>query len=312
MSDVRCRIFDLCLSVPFPVSKEFRAPTGTPVDVYVKFGEVPRKLSNTVRQFSSEDVGIKMEVNDRNDILMHTATARYLVKDGCTVLITADSDSKAAMVRYTVLNYCLPALINQRGVDMALHGNAISTPRGGIVLAGVSGSGKSSLHAALLKRGMAMLSDDIAVLRSNAYSYDILPGIRRYRMTVEAWEQLRPPTERVVPLGGERNKVALWAPVNLMHDQPAPLMAIYILEPYDGIEILIEKLQGVAAFRLLQTQAYLPLGSMVLFKDMYSFSKLVDSVSIYQVRRPANRWTVDELASLVLEVDPLSCLPTYG
>ena len=222
-----------------------------PVDVHVEFGQAPQNLPNAVHRYTFADADIKIQVDGHGDVLMHTATARYHVVGGQTVLIDADPALQPHALRDMVLYYCLPALLNQRGA-FALHANAICTPRGAIVLAGSSGGGKSTLHAALLGRGMAMLSDDVAVLRSRADGYDVLPGTRRYRMTADAWERMKPPAEQVIPLDGPRKKVALLAPTSLHHNKSAPLAAIYLLEPYAGEEIIVERLQGVAAFRLLQ------------------------------------------------------------
>ena len=298
--------------MPFSIGPELRAPAEMPVDIHVRLEQTPCKLLGALHQFTFEDIGITLEVDSHGDVLIHTASARYYVIGGHTVLIDADPTLASSMMRYMVLSYCLPTLINQRGVQMALHANAIYTPRGAIILAGASGGGKSTLHAALLRRGMPMLSDDVAVLQNNAGGYAVLPGMRRYRITTDAWERLQPPADKVVPLGGPYNKMALLAPASLMHKKPAPLAAIYVLEPHDGGEIFVEKLQGVAAFHLLQTQAYLPLGSMVLSRDMLAFSNLVDHTAVYRVRRPIHRWTVDELTDIVLSGDPLSDLATHG
>ena len=96
---------------------------------------------------------------------------------------------------------------------------------------------------------MAMLSDDLAVLRNRANGYDVLPGTRHYRMTAEAWERMKPPAEQVFPMDGPRKKVALLAPTSLLHKKSAPLASIYLLEPYAGTEIIVERLQGLAAFQ---------------------------------------------------------------
>lgn len=75
---------------------------------------------------------------------------------------------------------------------------------------------------------MAMLSDDVAVLRSSADGVEVLPGLRRYRMVADAWERVQPPAEQVVRLGGPRSKVVLVAPSSVYRANPTPLAAVFV------------------------------------------------------------------------------------
>lgn len=305
MSETRCQIFGLCLSVPFAVGKEMQVSPETSVDVQVSLAPVPPELPNVAHKYVYEESDIDIQVDGAGDVLLSTPTARYYVQGSRTVAIQPEPGVALQNLRYMVMHYCLPALLNQRGF-FALHANAIHTPRGVVVLAGQSGGGKSTLHAALLARGLPMLSDDVAVLRSSGTAIDVLPGMRRYRMVADAADRVQPPSDYTVALGGPRNKVALWAPAELFHSAPAPLAAVYVLEPYAGDAIVVEPVRGFAAFRLLQTQAYPPLESMALPQHLQTFGALIDRLAVYRVCRPAQRWTVDELADIVLRADPLN------
>ena len=128
----RCRIFDLCLAVPFPVGKELRAPDEMPVDIHVEFGQAPLNLPNTMHRYTFEDTGVTVQVDSHGNVLMPSAAARYYVAGGHTVLVDADPSIEQSALRNIVLYYCLPALLNQRGA-FALHANAICTPHGVIL-----------------------------------------------------------------------------------------------------------------------------------------------------------------------------------
>lgn len=303
MSEHHCRIFDLCLALPFPVDKLLAAPAHAPVDAQVVFGPAPQELPHALHTYSYLDTAMTFQVDGDGAVLLRTPTARFYVTAGRTAVVDAGPAARPGLVRYLVLHYCVPALLNQRGL-VALHANAIHTPRGAVILAGQSGGGKSTLHAALLARGMAMLSDDVAVLRGAAGGIEVLPGLPRYRMVADAWARVQPPAAQVTALGGLRNKVALVAPAAAFHAAPAPLAAIYVLEPHAGDAIAVERVHGVAAFRLLQANAYPPLESMTLPEHLRTFGALVDQSAVYRIRRPAGRWTVDELADIVLAGDP--------
>jgi hypothetical protein len=85
----------------------------------------------------------------------------------------------------------LAALLRNRGL-LVLHANAVQTPDGVVVIAGESGSGKSTTLAALLRRGCRMLSDDVTALRPGAAPglIDVVPGAVQIQLTQDAAEGL--------------------------------------------------------------------------------------------------------------------------
>ena len=93
MNSIHCRVFDLCLSVPFPVDAELQAPADTHVDVYVELGDVPHDLPNAVHCYTYTDAGIKIEVDDHGNVLMHTAKAALLCGGRTDRLDRRNSDS---------------------------------------------------------------------------------------------------------------------------------------------------------------------------------------------------------------------------
>ncbi|MCB0047276.1 MAG: hypothetical protein KDD92_17760 [Caldilineaceae bacterium] len=312
MSNACYRVYDLCLSLPFALNNELSAPVNASVDVHVRFGPTPHILPDLLHSYTYEDINIDVQVDSRGDLLLRTGAAYYYVTGGDSVIIDAEPDIALSKLRYMLMGYCIPALLNQRNA-LALHANALVTPRGAVVLSGSSGGGKSTLHAVLMARGMAMLSDDVTVLRTDRSGYQVLPGMRRYRLVADAWEKVQPPADKAILLNGPRNKVAVWAPANSVYNQPVPLAAIYILESHTDGEIVVEQLMGIEAFRLLQAQAYPPLESMILPRHLQAFSMLIDHTPVYRIRRPAHRWTADELADIVLSDDPSIYIPAaYG
>ena len=51
---------------------------------------------------------------------------------------------------------------------------------------------------------------------------------------------------------------------------------------------------------------------MALPEHLHSFGVLVNRTAVYRIRRPAHRWTVDELADIVLRADPLTITFAHG
>lgn len=112
----------------------------------------------------AEDSPASMDASPGRFELQIPGVARYLVEQGRTITVEPVPGSDAAAVRLFLLGSAIGALLHQRGV-LPLHGAALRSSEGYVVIVGVSGAGKSSLAAALRKRGWPLASDDISAVR---------------------------------------------------------------------------------------------------------------------------------------------------
>ena len=165
------------LHVRSPIALPFAPRSGRPAgapDVAVRFGPTPVALPAPARV--RKKVGVRWEAAPGAFLMNVDGTARYLVSDGRDVLVEprGGSDSEIAGL---LTGPVLAALLQQRGV-MTFHASAVETRAGAVLFAGHSGSGKSSLLAALVERGCAMLADDVAgvVLDAASVRSRAVPG----------------------------------------------------------------------------------------------------------------------------------------
>lgn len=87
----------------------------------------------------------------------------YLVREGTEVLIDLCGEPLAALDVHFILGSCLGVLLIQRGM-LVLHASVVATDVGALAFLGNSGRGKSTLAAALHKRGHRVLADDHCAL----------------------------------------------------------------------------------------------------------------------------------------------------
>jgi hypothetical protein len=80
-------------------------------------------------------------------------------------------------------------LLAQRRLT-CLHAAAVEVERRGIALVGATGAGKSTIAMALLARGAALLSDDVAVLRERGGRCSVSVGTPRVRLRPDAARRL--------------------------------------------------------------------------------------------------------------------------
>jgi hypothetical protein len=89
----------------------------------------------------------------------------------------ATEDAFTVYLLGQVLSYPLVA----RGIE-PLHGTVVSVDGAALALVGNCGFGKSTLAAALLARGHAVLTDDLVVLHESRERWMVTPGIPRLKL----------------------------------------------------------------------------------------------------------------------------------
>jgi hypothetical protein len=98
----------------------------------------------------------------------------HLSSDGTRLLVSFDDRDWLAMMRL-LLDSALFSISLMHGYE-ALHAGAVDTEAGVLVVAGASGSGKSSTIAALLRAGCEFRTDDVLVLRRDGPAIVATPG----------------------------------------------------------------------------------------------------------------------------------------
>lgn len=297
--------FDLCLSLPFPAMQLTPAPPDSPVDIHVSLGATPPSLPTLHHASRDESTATEIQISSQGEMLWTTRRARFWASDGTRIVVEPLVKLKPASLRHFVLYVCLSTLLNQRGL-LALHANAVVGSQGAIVVTGRSGAGKSTLLAALLARGLPMLADDMTVLKTVSPAPPpharptVLPGYPSYRLCSDTLTQLTPVADRIVALGGERNKHLLFAPKENVYATPVPLHALYILNPQPQEQVRMRRVEGLQAFQLVQESCYDPTARLLLPHALQQIQQVTQSCAVYQIDRPANRWTIDELTDLLL------------
>lgn len=297
----RHRLFEVNLALPFTSPILPPAPEGARAQARVVLGPVPEALPNALARLEVPQANGRVEAGPAGEVLWARPSARYLITGGRLIQVELLHGQHPRVMQRFVLHYCLPALLIQRG-RLVLHANALAGPRGAVVLMGVSGAGKSTLHATLMRRGLPMLSDDVAVLRLGEDGRVwVLPGLRQYRLTPDTLQRLTPVAERLHPVRGDpRQKVLARAPQTAFQAEPVPLQAIYYIEPYAGSEVSLTPVRGAAKFGKLVNGSFPPLSLTHQPAHLAAVLRVLPLAEVVHVRRPAWRWSVEEMADALL------------
>lgn len=128
----------------------------------------------------------------------------------------------------TVLGY----LLHCHG-RLALHASVVAQERRAFAFAGAAGAGKSTTVGALMQRGCAVVSDDLAALRREPAGWVVLPGLTSIRLTPEAMVALAVPSNAVSPVWPHSphlsDKAVLQVEEKPVTQEALPLAGIFLL-----------------------------------------------------------------------------------
>lgn len=164
---------------------------------------------------------------------------RFAVPDVATYLVAADGrwvtldplmECSAPDIRVFLLGTVFGILCYRRGL-VPLHASCVRVGDGAVVLAGQSGVGKSTLAAAFVRHGHAVLADDVTVVDVLAPGGPrVLPAFPRLNLWHDAMARMGFPAD-----GLERSRPDLekfHVPVgDAFCAQPLALSAVFHLDP---------------------------------------------------------------------------------
>ncbi len=223
----------------------------------------------------------------------------FLVREGREIVVDPHPDAPADELRLPLLGVVLGILLHQRG-RFTLHASAVAVDGGAIAFIGQKGAGKSTTAAALLKRGHALLTDDVLALdvgeSGDIMAYPAFPQIKLWPASAQGlgytWSAL-------ARLSDDLDKRAVRS-LDAFSRHPLPLRRIYHLA--DGSTLNAERLRGGRAFAALLSQSYAPrfLGSRASTPAFFdSLQALVRRVPAYRLQRPHDLAQLDDVAAYV-------------
>lgn len=218
-------------ALPLPGMLRYIPVTSSP-DVKICRATVPEALDG------ADYVGPTWTVAGQRFLLNLPRIARILVVDGREILVQPAPGVTESDVVPFILSTGFAAILHQRGV-LALHAATVAWEGRAIGLCGPTGTGKSTLAAALCRSGGSFVGDDIAAVRFDKAGVPmVVPDGRQHRLWADAVDHLglgqlqgAPVRERlqkfhVTPSGYEAGG----------EPQPMPLAVVLLLRTREPIE----------------------------------------------------------------------------
>jgi hypothetical protein len=287
-------------------SPQLAIETGSEPPVWVQLAQRLGKNRRLLPTTSDSSCKVTILGADQAFELTYTDGAQFVVDGTAQRLWGAFSppltfDDFAVYLRGPIMGF----ILRRRGV-IALHASALFIGGKAVVLCGPSQSGKSTTAAAMGLRGLSVLSDDIAAIKSEDGSFQIQPGYPRVCLwpgavqelfgTTDALPQLTPSWEkRFLPLDDTKAK---------FKSQKCPLGAVYLLGPRtaDAYTPRIEEISARQALLELVQNSYMNwlLNRKQRAAEFEVLSCLVTSVPVRRIVPHDNLTKIARLCDLIV------------
>ena len=264
-------------------------------DVTVSIGSVPATLSGDASR------GVRFEATPGRFLLRVDHVARYLASDGTTVVVDPMPGSVAEDVRLFLLGPVAGALLHQRG-RVVLRASLVGTDAGAAMLLGKSAAGKSTLAAALARRGATLLADDLCAVACDERPV-AWPAYPEANLWPDSLERLG-----IDPTSLPRTRPSLekrrWRPSGPTAPAGVPIREAFVLSPARGANgITLVPIEGAARLKVFNDYTYhrevLP-GLGISATHFARLGRLADAVKVTRIVRPDGGFALDELADAVM------------
>lgn len=214
-----------------------------------------------------------------------------LSRDGSCIEVR--SPPKLTDVTSYVVTRGLAASLVVRGTPL-LHACAIEAAGGAMLVAGASGAGKSSLAAAALASGRALLTDDVAALVWHDNGLHVEPGLAQLRLEAATaamlgWDPSGLPTVFVDPRLPRKRRLDLSPRDGSFCRDPRIVTAIHVLGPRSADGPHIKRLSPTQALPLLLRNTFATdlLNRADVAAILPFWARIAREIPIYEVRPAA-------------------------
>ncbi len=223
--------------------------------------------------------------------------AIFMIESGELISIEIIGEKREDILAQFIIGYCM-SIIGYQLDKMSFHASVLSIDNKGLLIAGGSGSGKTSLSLALIYRGYKLVSDDLALMNKNGV---VLPGHSYQNVCVDHIEKYNFNSQELLLVDSDRMKYSINMSSNHKSIQQTS-KAMIVIEVYEGKKISLKKVHRKKKFDIIMNQLYLIhfFDGMVMSTEKENEVRhIADLIDLYILRRPMNIDTTEQQAQKV-------------
>lgn len=228
-----------------------------------------------------------------------------VTSDGARILCRPLPGLPPSTLRHLALDVVAPLALTLAGLAV-VHAGAVASPEGAVVFVGPTGSGKSTLTAALAASGWPVVADDALAIEAGPAAPVCLPGYPGLRLWPDSLEALcGDRVEIAVPVAhySSKKRFSLRADGRLYCDRPTPLRQLYLLGNAEGegwVPRITQASRREGLLALLESQFSIDPGDPALARRSFeALARIVESTDVARLSYPMSFDRITELQPLI-------------
>lgn len=294
MTEHTYRVFGLTLRSEIALPELPPASPDALADVTIRWGRIAPVDATHDRD--------GLSVVDATATVSIASVARFKIWEGTQIRIDRDPAAEDATIRLFLMGTAMGVVFCQRKM-FPLHANAIVFGGQAIAFAGPSRAGKSTLAAAFLDRGYAILSDDICVIEKGTNDeFLAYPGIPRVRLWRDAIIRSGRDASALKRVRSGMDKFVVPART-AQPGNAVPLRGIFVLG-CDGPNVRTRNLHGFSAIEALAANTYRASFMPRIGDPSAHFASclaIAKHLPLFELQRPWDGDRIDETADYIQE-----------
>lgn len=269
-------------------------------DVTVKIGSMPDEVREKMDKQNDSMIAL---ICKRDGLCFRVpAVGDYLVEEKCITIepfIEPTSQPIKTFLLGSAFGYCM--VLRKKVV---MHGGAVEHNGKGIIVTGESGAGKSTVTNALRERGYLFIADDVCALAEDGEKMHISMAYPQQKLCRDAAMKMGYDLSELIYINEHRDKFAVRLKDGIL-PEGADFSLLFELRLSEDGKLSCQKVEGHEKLFTIIRNIYRGESAFDMWgmppEYMKRCLKIVSTIEVYQISRPADINTLDEILQIIAE-----------
>lgn len=287
------RIYGLILESDYEFPQFVAADETNSPDIYIEYGHI----TNDIIKLAGE--GNRIGVS-KNEIWFNSGVGLFWINDKRICFQEYNGGTIEDAVQY-IPGMCLALLLWFRGMIM-IHGACLRIKDKTIIVAGGSGSGKSTTSTELIKRGALLIADDVTGIgmeNGKYYSYPAFPG---QKLCLDQVERNGIDTTGLRQVKYDLNKYEI-PRQDIFYDAPSKVDSMFWIDLGNVDSVSMRTIDGADKIKVVTGAIFINWFFNEVFKlepeDMLRCLGFAKDIKIHEIIRNKEKNTLDEIVDYI-------------